>query len=37
MNVFKKSTWVSFTYVGKETKFITELFRDTDVNILQNK
>jgi len=28
----KKGTWVSFTYVGKETKFVTELFRGTDVN-----
>jgi hypothetical protein len=32
-NGFKESTWVSFAYVGKETNFITELFRDTGVNI----
>jgi len=37
MNDFKKSTWVSFTYVGKETKFITELFRHRCQHILRNK
>jgi flagellar biosynthesis regulator FlaF len=25
--------WAKFTYVGKETKFITKLFKDTTVNI----
>ena len=25
--------WISFTYVGKETKFITNLFRNTKLNI----
>jgi len=28
-----KRVRVSFTHVGKETNFITEMFRDTDVNI----
>jgi hypothetical protein len=25
--------WAKFTYIGKETKFITKLFKDTSVNI----
>jgi hypothetical protein len=25
--------WATFTYVGKETRFITKLFKDTNVKI----
>jgi hypothetical protein len=28
-----KTKWAKFTYVGKETKFITELFRNTSLKI----
>jgi hypothetical protein len=28
-----KSTWAKFTYIGKQTKFITKLFKETSVKI----
>jgi hypothetical protein len=32
-NSTSNNKWVSFTYVGKETKFITKLFKNTNVRI----
>jgi len=29
----QKQIWAKFTYIGKETKFITKLFKDTNVMI----
>ena len=28
-----KNQWARFTYVGKETKFITKLFKDSSIKI----
>jgi hypothetical protein len=28
-----RNKWAKFTYIGKETRFITEMFKDTDVKI----
>jgi hypothetical protein len=29
----KKNKWAKFTYIGKETKYITKLFRDSPIQI----
>ena len=29
----EKPTWARFTYVGKETRFITKLFKDTNISV----
>jgi len=29
----QKQKWTKFTYIGKETRFITNLFKDTNVRI----
>jgi len=29
----QKQKWAKFTYIGKETRFITKLFKDTNVRI----
>jgi hypothetical protein len=29
----QKQKWVTFTYTGKETKFITQIFKNTDIQI----
>jgi hypothetical protein len=29
----KKTKWATFSYVGKETKFITKLFKGSQINI----
>ena len=28
-----KGPWTKFTYIGKETRFITKLFKDTQIKI----
>jgi hypothetical protein len=30
----KKTHWVKFTYIGKETRTVTKAFRNTNINIL---
>jgi len=29
----QKQKWAKFTYIGKETRFITKLFKDTNIRI----
>ena len=30
----KTQKWAKFTYIGKETRFITKLFKDTNTRIM---
>jgi hypothetical protein len=32
--MYKSKKWAKFTYIGKDTRFITKLFKDTNVRIV---